>query len=52
MIVRGVPKRLAKDAWWLNDDGPKRCDTNTPLDLCARVIGLTAWRDRDDIDRR
>lgn len=44
MVVRGIPTRLAKDAWWLDDEVPPNGLRAGPILLLALVIAdLLVW---------
>ena len=47
MVVRGVPHRLAKDAWWLDDEVPQpRWLLGALLALCVLVADYMLWSPR------
>ncbi|WP_400083610.1 DUF4153 domain-containing protein [Yoonia sp. R78084] len=44
MVVRGVPYRIAKDAWWLDDEDPPRGVRAGPVLIAALLLGdVLVW---------
>lgn len=44
MVVRGVPRRLANDGWWLDDDVPQpHCKRGILLCICVIVADQMMW---------
>ena len=53
MVVRGVPKRLAEDAWWMDDDVIGLHRSAGANGATARRVCAVVWprrRDGDDLD--